>query len=220
MGNIMVRMGVVIGILVAVQLGFLYVGHLAHPTVVETQRSIEEFPMVVVTPETGKWQGKTAELDQRTFDETESDVAVSRTYSKEGHLMKFLLAEYKRPSRGLYHNPMNCYHSNGFTLLGDVRMVPVTAPNRPDTKISVSIWQRKAEKVIVAYWYEVGDYTMYERQDLLATQWAMSGKSKWPVMIKVLLEMPAGDGEHSESEILSMAQWARQWLGTVQPVLN
>ena len=37
MGNIMVRMGVVIGVLVAVQLGFLYVGHLTHPTVVEPQ---------------------------------------------------------------------------------------------------------------------------------------------------------------------------------------
>ena len=32
--------------------------------------------------------------------------------------------------------------------------------------------ERNSEKVIVAYWYEVGDYTMYERQDLLRTQWA------------------------------------------------
>ena len=42
MGNIMVRMGVVIGILVAVQLGFCYVGHLTHPAVVEPQRPLEE----------------------------------------------------------------------------------------------------------------------------------------------------------------------------------
>ena len=52
--------------------------------------------------------------------------------------------------------------------------------------------------MIVAYWYEVGDYTMYERQDLLKTQWAMFGKTKWPVMFKVLLEMPADDAEQSE----------------------
>ena len=37
--------------------------------------------------------------------------AVSRIYTKEGQSLKFLLAEYKRPSTGLYHNPMNCYHS-------------------------------------------------------------------------------------------------------------
>ena len=96
------------------------------------------------------------------------------------------------------------------------------APNRPDTKISVTTWERNktSEKVIVAYWYEVGDYTMYERQDLLNTQWAMSGKTKWPVMFKVLLEMPAGDSEDTESDILSMAQFAREWLGTIQPELD
>ena len=73
-------------------------------------------------------------------------------------------------------------------------------PNRPDTKISVTTWQRNSEKVIVAYWYEVGDHTMYERQDLLNTQWAMFGKSKWPVMFKVLLEMPADEAEQSRAK--------------------
>ena len=53
--------------------------------------------------------------------------------------------------------------------------------------------------MIVAYWYEVGDYTMYERQDLLGTQWAMFGKTKWPVMFKVLLEMPADEADQSKS---------------------
>ena len=55
----------------------------------------------------------------------------------------------------------------------------------------MTTWTRNGEKVIVAYWYEVGDHTMFERQDLLKTQWAMCGKTKWPVMFKVLLEMPA-----------------------------
>jgi len=73
--------------------------------------------------------------------------------------------------------------------------------------------------VIVAYWYEVGDHTMYERQDLLPTQWAMFGKTKWPVMFKVLLEMPV-EGEQTRSEILGMAQFIRQWLGDVQPVVD
>ena len=61
MGNIMVRMGVVIGVLAAVQLGFCYVGHLAHPDVVEPQRPIDDFPMVVNTPETGNMGRKGCE---------------------------------------------------------------------------------------------------------------------------------------------------------------
>ena len=79
----------------------------------------------------------------------------------------------------------------------------------------MSTWTRATtnERVVVAYWYEVGDYTMYERQDLLKTQWAMLGKAKWPVTIKVLLEMPAGEAEQPETEILQLAQAVREWLG-------
>ena len=152
----------------------------------------------------------------------EVDMAVSRIYSREGHTLKFLLAEYKQPSAGLYHNPMNCYHTQGFTLIGEVEQQPLTAPNRPDTTISVTTWERNSEKVIVAYWYEVGDYTMYERQDLLKTQWAMFGKTKWPVMFKVLLEMPAGEPSKNESRAKSW-RWPNScgsgW-GDVQPAVD
>jgi len=236
MGNIMVRMGVVIGILVAVQLGFLYVGHMTHPVIVEPQQPIDGkdkdgnylslkdkdgkdvragFPENIAT-QSGTWVGKDAELDKQTFDEAEVDVAVSRVYSKEGHILKFLLAEYRSPRSGLYHNPMNCYYTQGYTQLGPVRMETLPAPGRPDTKISETTWERKGERVIVAYWYEVGDHTMFERHDLLPVQWKMRGKSKWPAMFKVLLEMPAGgDIEQTKKELMGMAQAVREWLGHV-----
>jgi len=216
MGNIIVRMGVVIGTLLAVQLGFLYVGVLRHPTVVEPQRPITDFPMVVKA-----WEGKPAKLDEREFAESEVASDVSRIYAKEGRTLKFFLAEYDEPAKGLYHNPMNCYHSNGFSQVGSVEWQPVKTSNRPDTKISVTTWTRNSEKVMVAYWYEVGDHTMYERQDLWGTQWAMFGKTKWPVMFKVLLEMPANnDPEQAKGELLEMARVVREWLGSVQPKLD
>ena len=115
---------------------------------------------------------------------------------------------------------MNCYRSQGFTQVGPAEMQPLKAANRPDTKVSVTTWLRSSEKVIVAYWYEVGDNTMYERQDLLPTQWAMFGKTKWPVMFKVLLEMPADEPDQSKTEILEMAQFIREWLGNVQPMVD
>ena len=220
MGNIMVRMGVVIGILVAAQVGFAVVGHMTHPAVVEPQRPLAEFPLVVNLPTMGTWDGKNATLDERSFNESEADLAVSRLYSKEGRNIKFLLAEYKEPRKGLYHNPMNCYHTQGFALLGDEERQPLKAVNRPDTDVSVTTWMRTGEKVIVAYWYEVGDHTTYDRPDLWGLQWKMLGKARWPVMIKVLLEIPADDPEQSRAEILEMAQFIRQWLGDVQPKVD
>ncbi len=240
MGNIMVRMGVVIGVMLAVQLGFLYVGHLASPTPIEPPQPIDGkdqdgndiylkgkdgkdvhagFPERIPT-EFGTWAGKDASLDERSFNESEANVAVSRIYNKEGRDVKFLLAEYRSPRTGLYHNPMNCYRAQGFTQVGPKEWRPLKAANRPDINVSVTTWVRNSEKVIVAYWYEIGDYTLYERQDLLPTQWAMFGKTKWPVMFKVLLEMPADDAEQGKADLLDVAQFAREWLGHNQPVVD
>ena len=133
MGNITIRLGVVIGILAGVQAVFYYVGHgrLTHPDMVEPQQPITNFPMVVSTPETGTWEGKPTKLEDEMFDESEVSVAESRLYTKEGRAMKFFLAEYDQPRAGLYHNPMNCYNSQGFTLVGRAERRPLKAPIAP-----------------------------------------------------------------------------------------
>jgi hypothetical protein len=229
MGNIMVRMGVVIGVLISVQIGFSLLGRLGHPPMIGPQQAIESFPMVVNLGDQGTWQGKATELDSRTFSASQVDSAVSRIYTKEGgegRKLSFFLAEYTSPNTGLYHNPMNCYRTAEFSQVGSVDWTRLEAPNRPDTQISLTTWKsdKTGEKVIVAYWYEVGDYTMFERGDLLKTQWAMLGKSKWPIMFKVLLEMPANDttGSDPSTELLGMARFVREWLGkdSVRPVVD
>jgi EpsI family protein len=223
MGNILARMTVVIGFMVVVRAGFLLFGR---PAVIEPQTPIDKFPMVVTTPETGTWEGRDATLDAKTFTQSEVKVAVSRIYSKEGQVLKFFLAEYDDPSKGLYHNPLNCYDANGFTMVGPAERVPLQAGGRPDTTISLTTWERRTatehEKLLVAYWYEVGDYTMYTRGDLLWTQWAMRGQTRWPMMFKVLLEMPVVEGDRSRANILGMAQVVREWLGSehVKPLVN
>jgi hypothetical protein len=225
MGNIMVRMGVVIGIILAVQGGFWYVGHMSHPAIVEGQQPLENFPKTF-SSEKGAWHGVDAKLDDRTWNESEVDGAVSRFYAKDGidRKLTFLLAEYKSPRSGLYHNPMNCYRTHGFTQIGSARFRPLEADGRPATRISLTTWTSKeGGKVLVAYWYEVGDLdTMFERGDLLKTQWKMFGKTKWPVMYKVLLEMPTDNAGTSTDEIMEMAREVRQWLGRkdVRPVLE
>ncbi len=86
MGNIIVRLGVVIGILAGTQAVFYYVGHgrLTHPDMVQPLQPIANFPMVVTTPETGTWEGKPTKLEDEMFDESEVSVAESRLYTKEG----------------------------------------------------------------------------------------------------------------------------------------
>ena len=65
----------------------------------------------------------------------EADIAVSRHLHQGGPHPEIPPGRvYNEPSIGLYHNPMNCYRSQGFTLIGDVEMQPLKAANRPDTE--------------------------------------------------------------------------------------
>lgn len=221
MNNILVRMGVVVGVLVAVQLGFVYVFRLTNPTVVPPLKSLETFPAEISTEATGKWQGiKNTDEDERDFNYAQVDSAVSRRYTnRDGRVVLLFLGLYNRPSIGLYHNPFNCYHTHGFTLL-ESGTRPLKAANRPDTEVSVSTWEKDNKRCVVVYWTEVGDYTMIERQDLLGAQWAMRGKAKWPAMFKVLIEAPGSDPDQAKMDALDMAQSVREWLGTVQPSLD
>jgi hypothetical protein len=218
MGNILVRIGVVIGVLVGVQAGFLYVLHLRNPTVVQPLRPLESFDKVVRAESTGDWVGKDQKLDDQEFNYAQLDADLSRVYTnRDNRSMSVLIGVYSSPAIGLYHNPFNCYDTHGFVLKNQVRK-PLQAANRPDTEISLTTWEQKGQKYAIAFWYEVGNYTMFERQDLLATQWAMRGKSKWPVMFKVLIQAPAGDSiDQAKVDVLEMAKAVREWLGTVEP---
>lgn len=223
MSNIIVRMGLVIGVLVAVQLGFQYVLHLQNPVVVDPLKPLDSFPRVVRNETTGEWTGKDEKMPDEEFNYAQLDSDVSRIYTnRDNRTMSVLLGIYRIPSNGLYHNPFNCYETHGFTLKQREHR-PLTAPNRPDSELSLSTWEKKGQMHVVAFWYELGDHTLFERDDLApwkSTLWAMAGKPKWPVMFKVLIESSGGDPDQAKADVLEMAKSVREWLGTVQPKLD
>ena len=224
MSNIIVRMGLVIGVLVAVQLGFQYVLHLQNPVVVDPLKPLDSFPHVVRNETTGEWTGKDEKMPDEEFNYAQLDSDVSRIYTnRDNRTMSVLLGIYRIPSNGLYHNPFNCYETHGFTLKQREHR-PLTAPNRPDSELSLSTWEKKGQMHVVAFWYELGDHPLFERATISApwksTLWAMAGKPKWPVMFKVLIESSGGDPDQAKADVLEMAKSVREWLGTVQPKLD
>jgi hypothetical protein len=155
-------------------------------------------------------------MDKQEFNYAQLDGYISRVYTNgQKRSMSLLIGLYNSPATGLYHNPFNCYDTHGFVLKNQIRK-PLQAANRPDTEISVATWEKEGQKYVVAFWYEVGDYTMFERQDLWPTLWAMHGKSKWPVTFKVLIQA-SGDPDQAKVDVLELAKSVREWLGTVEP---
>ena len=163
-------------------------------------------------------------MPNEEFNYAQLDSYVSRVYTnRDNRAMTVLLGIYKIPTNGLYHNPFNCYDSHGFTLKQKERR-PLTAPGRPDSEVSLSTWDKEKEgQYVVAHWYELGDYTLFERDDLAPwkpTLWAMAGKQKWPVMYKVLIQASGSDTDQAKADVLEMAKSVREWLGTVQPKID
>ena len=223
MSNIFVRMGVVIGVLAALKLGFQFVFHLQNPVVVDPLKPLDTFPKVIRN-ETADWTGVDQKMEKEVFNYAQLDSDVSRLYKNPANrTMSVLLGVYKVPTDGLYHNPFNCYETHGFTLRQRQQM-PLTAPNRPDSELSLSTWDGSDnQKYVVAFWYELGDHTLFERDDLAPwkpTFWAMAGKRKWPVMFKVLIQASGKDTDQATADVLEMAKSVREWLGTVQPKLD
>ena len=211
MNSMVVRIVTLIALIVAVQIGFRLVRLAMQPPEVQLPAlGIESIPR-----EFGNWQGKEEALDARTFVNTEAHSTVSRVYHQgmTGAKVSCFIALYTKFVDGLYHSPTNCYVSNNSTQLDSVKL-PLRTPGRPDIMVSVSTWERKGAKVLVVYWYEIGDQILFERKDYPGVQWAMRGKKTWPPMYKVLLETTAdSDVELSRSRLLEVAAYVRDALG-------
>jgi hypothetical protein len=87
------------------------------------------------------------------------------------------------------------------------------SPNRPEISVRMGIWESEGRKVLVMYWYEVGDYVIFERGDLFGLRWTMRGRETWPPTFKVMIQVPANDEQVAKKDALEFAAMVRDWLG-------
>jgi EpsI family protein len=172
-------------------------------------RDIHELPRRLES-----WQGEDEELDPNIFERVGAESILNRIYRDDAdHRVSMHLAIFKDPDAGVYHSPINCYRSAGWRLVEETR-VELTIPGHPEHKqrINLANWERKDEKIWVAYWYRLGEHTLFERWDLGKLRWAMRGQASWPPMVKVLLQTEAADKFPAKTRILEMARLIQGWI--------
>lgn len=179
------------------------------------QRNIRELPM-----QFGPWQGTAVKMDPRIAVRLDADMAIDRRY---GHPAKqpvsVHVAVFRDLDAGVLHSPFNCYRSTGWEEIDTTRSTLQVADNLT-IPVSLSTWQRKGERVVVMYWYQVGDHILFDRWGLwLGVRWKMRGKRTWPALTKVLLQTAATDPTDPSDAIANLEDIARhayRWLN--QPV--
>ena len=154
----------------------------------------------------GVWHGKEVKLDPKLFVATEAASALTRSYSDAmDRMVSVFTAIYTNPDAGVYHSPLNCYQSQGWTKLSEDR-VPLTVPGRPTVQVDLSLWDRGGDRVYVLFWYELGEHVLFERYDLGKVRVAMRGRAEWPPLVKVLMQTSAVHPEAAKSQIIELAR--------------
>jgi EpsI family protein len=150
----------------------------------------------------GTWQGQVTELDPRLVLATEAKTVVDRLYRDEAkQTVSLHVALFADPDRGVFHSPINCYRSQGWDKLDEMKLAISTGS---DTSLEANLtsWEKNGRHIWVGYWYELGEHILYDRTDLPWVRFAMAGKQTWPAMIKVLMETPATDNPRRDKERL------------------
>jgi len=159
-----------------------------------------------------KWHGEDTKLDPEIAAATGAEVIVDRLYRSDvGAVVSMHTAMFKDPGEGVSHAPTNCYRTNGWNLAKDTREEIKIADDRTIT-VACTRWEKSSETVYVVYWYQLGDNVIYDRVGLGNLRWKMPGKEKWPVNIKVMLQVSLDDPEESKAAILDLAQKIATWL--------
>jgi EpsI family protein len=172
----------------------------------------------------GSWRGEETTMDPKivVLIGAKTDTIVQRIYHDDaGHVVSMHAAMFDNPAAGVIHSPMVCYAAAGWKRLSENRsslQLPPELTNLPaklSIPISISTWEQEKDnrKVIVIYWYQLGEHFLFGRWDLgIKTRWALAGRPKWPALIKVMMEVPVTEGDDSKSAVLGFAERVAGWM--------
>jgi EpsI family protein len=160
----------------------------------------------------GNWQGEDAKMDPEIAAATGAQVIVDRAYrDNAGHVINMHTAMFEDPKGGVYHSPLNCYRSQGWEKLSETR-IDLQINDELSLPVSLTTWEHGGEKKVVVYWYQLGKHVLFGRWDLgIKVRWSLAGKPKWPVLIKVMMEIPMSDADDSKTTILDFAEKVAKW---------
>jgi EpsI family protein len=161
----------------------------------------------------GPWHGTDEELNREVFSRIGADVVIDRAYKNDaGRSISLHTAVFTDPDTGIYHSPINCYRSNGWQKLKDTRMELRVGEERP-VEVSYTTWEKEGQRVLVVYWYKIGEHFLFDRFEMGGVRWKMRGQRTWPALVKVLMQTAAtGDPQKDEAELRDFAEQVYRWV--------
>jgi EpsI family protein len=195
-------------ILAAYGVSYLLEAATEPPEVEQPNWSLRDLPFQL-----GGWRGEDTEMDPLIATATGANVIVNRIYRDEsGNAVSMHTATFLDPAGGVFHSPLNCYLASGWKKTDETRE-PVKVADDLSIVVSVTTWEKSDERIMVVYWYQLGQHLLYQRFDLgTSIRWAMRGRPTWPVLIKVMLQVTMINPQDAKTVALGFARQYAEWL--------
>ena len=210
MGNTALRLYILSAVVVAIYWVARWEKYALQPPPVQLPKwTFDELPLQL-----GDWQGEPAKLDPEIYKAVGAAPGriVNRIYRDEmGHQISMHTAMFMNPIDGVYHSPLNCYRANGWELVNKSREELRLFDNLT-LPVILTTWQQEGNRKLVVFWYQLGNHVLFDRMDLgLRVRWSLAGKPRWPALVKVMLQIDAGELGDAKATILSFAEQVAKW---------
>jgi EpsI family protein len=160
----------------------------------------------------GNWRGEEARLDPEIAMATGAEVLVNRNYrDAQGHTITLHTAMFKNPASGITHTPSICYRVAGWKIRSQ-SFENIQVSNDLAIPVKFTVWDREGESLLVACWYQLGNIVLYERLDMAGVRWQLRGRPTWPVLTKVMLQIPAADLDNARTSLTGFTEQIVKWL--------
>jgi hypothetical protein len=161
------------------------------------RHALGELPLTL-----GRSTGKDGPVDSNVLDAVGAEQQVDRVYTSiDGGMVSVHCAAFRPTAEWTPHPPAVCYRTNGWNVLPTSTR---SLPGRPHAQIGLQTCERSGERVIVVYWYQMGDRTYYDRNSARGVRRSQWGRKEWPPLVKTLLQTEDVGGD-AESRLVELA---------------
>jgi EpsI family protein len=210
--NTTIRLLVVVALVAAINVGAWF-SRLSPGNVVPPARDVRAIPL-----QFPQWKGENIEMADYQYQalgaakDSEGELmVVNRNYRNlHNEQVTFHADVFFDYGVGMFHEPKNCFRSQGYHLVGDEKPVQLEVPGG-SIEARVGVWEHNGEYSQVLYWYQLGEYVIHNRSELGSARWALRGKTEWPSLVKFLL-VTSGNTPEAEARVKNIAEEAIAWF--------
>jgi len=178
----------------------------SHQSGVYREIRLPDEPLSSIPMELGNWQAKDIPFEDRLFRGVGAKEVVSRSYTNcaTGRELTLHAALFNTFWRIAPHPPTRCYPSNGWTTLGKEEF-KLNALDGTSATARLASFEKDGNRILVLYWFQFGDYVIYDTPGLNKARWEYRDDKTWPPLVKMMIELSANKPEQARKQLKEFA---------------